>query len=79
MSPLKRSTDSIFSRQVVSSEPAATAEAVTEGKRHTCSQHVGHRVQFLRPLQPLQVMPPLGLQLARLDQQKPAFRRQEIG
>ena len=31
MSPLNRSTDSIGSRQVVSSEPAATAEAVTEG------------------------------------------------
>ena len=36
MSPLKRSTDSIFSRQVVSSDAAATAEAATEGKRNTC-------------------------------------------
>ena len=35
MSPLKRSTDSIFSRQVVSSEPVATAEAVTDGKAET--------------------------------------------
>ena len=35
MSPLNRSTDSIGSRQVVSSEPAATAEAVTEGNRNT--------------------------------------------
>ncbi len=34
MSPLNRSTDSIFSRQVVSSEPAATADAVTEGNAH---------------------------------------------
>ena len=36
MSPLNRSTDSIFSRQVVSSEPAATADAVTEGNRNAC-------------------------------------------
>ena len=31
MRPLKRSTDSIGRRQVVSSEPVAMAEAVTEG------------------------------------------------
>lgn len=37
MSPLNRSTDSIFSRQVVSTDPAATAEAVTDGNRSTCS------------------------------------------
>jgi hypothetical protein len=36
-SPLKRSTDSTFSRQVVSSGAAAMAEAVTEGNRTTCS------------------------------------------
>ena len=45
MSPLKRSTDSIFSRQVVSSEPAATADAVTEGKRNTCCSTSADRVQ----------------------------------
>ena len=35
MSPLNRSTDSIFSRHVASSESAATAEAVTDGNRNT--------------------------------------------
>ena len=36
MSPLNRSTDSIFSRQVVSSDAAATADAATDGKRNAC-------------------------------------------
>ncbi len=49
------------------------------GEAAHLAEHVGHRVQFRRPLQTLQVMLPLGLQFARLDQQKPAFRRQEIG
>ena len=50
MSPLKRSTDSIFSRQVVSSEPAATAEAATEGKRKYLTQDVRDGVERNGPL-----------------------------
>ena len=73
MSPLNRSTDSIRSRQVVSSEPAATADAVTEGNRSTCSQHVADAVEIVGPLQPLQIVPPFVFQLARLDQQEPAL------
>ncbi len=45
MSPLKRSTDSIFSRQVVSSEAVATADAATDGKRNTCLQNIGNGVE----------------------------------
>ena len=61
MSPLNRSTDSILSRHVVSSEPAATAAAVTEGNRATCSITARKSCTVVAPLQPFQV--PLGLLL----------------
>ena len=77
--PLNRSTDSIGSRQVVSSEPVAMAEAVTEGNCDRLADHVGHAVKSLRPVEAFEVLPAFAFQLARLDQQEPALRRQVIG
>ena len=78
MWPLKRSTDSIGSRQVVSSEPVAMAEAVIGRELHRPADHVGNAVESLRPFEAFEVLPAFAFQFSRLDQQEPASRRQVI-
>ena len=91
MSPLNCSTDSIRSRHVVSNDAAATADAVTDGKRNAVRQNVGNRRETAsraavaaarrstdrRRSMPLQILPPLLLDLHRLQQQEPTVRRQD--
>ncbi len=76
MSPLNRSTDSIFSRQVVSSEPIGHSAGRDRGKPRRPARIRRRPMQVLRaaPAAP-RYCRPSSSSSARLDQQEPGIRR----
>ena len=70
-----------FDRQAASRFQRADSDRRGRDRGKCCrlAYHVSHRMKALRVRKAFKILPAFGLQIARLDQQKPAFRREVVG